>query len=121
MNVRRFGTILLLIAAVVLAVGAVMWITGVPDDGRYHVEADGEESRADRTATCCPSAATARRHRRSDRGGAHRVRTHSDLADGCAMKFGFRASLISALIAVGIPTSISAATVVTFVTVGVVS
>ena len=39
MNVRRFGTILLFIAAVVLAAGVVMWMTGVPDDGRYHVEA----------------------------------------------------------------------------------
>ncbi|HYK05156.1 MAG TPA: hypothetical protein VE974_25630 [Thermoanaerobaculia bacterium] len=39
MNVRRFGTILLVIAAVVLAAGAFMWMTGVPDDGRYHVEA----------------------------------------------------------------------------------
>jgi hypothetical protein len=37
-NVRRFGTILLVFAAVVLAVGGVMWVTGVPDDGRYHVQ-----------------------------------------------------------------------------------
>lgn len=39
MNVRRFGTILLVAAAAVLAAGAVMWMTGVPDDGRYHVQA----------------------------------------------------------------------------------
>jgi len=39
MNVRRFGTILLVAAALVLATGVVMWVTGVPDDGRYHVEA----------------------------------------------------------------------------------
>jgi len=40
MNVRRFGTILLVAAAVVFAAGAVMWMTGVPDDGRYHVQAN---------------------------------------------------------------------------------
>lgn len=39
MNARRFGTIVLAASAVVLLMGAALWITGVPDDGRYHVEA----------------------------------------------------------------------------------
>jgi len=31
--------IVLAASAVVLLIGAALWITGVPDDGRYHVEA----------------------------------------------------------------------------------
>ena len=40
MNVRVFGSIMLLAAVVLVAIGAFMWVTGVPDDGRYHVQAD---------------------------------------------------------------------------------
>ena len=39
MNARRFGGILLLAGAVVLAIGGYLWATGVPDDGTYHVQA----------------------------------------------------------------------------------
>ena len=40
MNVRMFGSIIPLAALVLLAIGGFMWVTGVPDDGRYHVQAD---------------------------------------------------------------------------------
>lgn len=37
-NLRLFGTILLLAAATVLAFGVWLWTTGFPDDGQYHVQ-----------------------------------------------------------------------------------
>jgi ABC-type Fe3+ transport system permease subunit len=38
-NLRLFGTIVLLAAATVLAFGVWLWSTGSPDDGQYHVQA----------------------------------------------------------------------------------
>jgi hypothetical protein len=40
MNVRVFGGIILAAGIIVLAIGGCLWATGVPDDGRYHVQAD---------------------------------------------------------------------------------
>lgn len=37
MNMRVFGSILLLAALVLLALGSFLWVTGAPDDGRYRV------------------------------------------------------------------------------------
>jgi len=38
-NLRLFGTIVLLAAATVFALGVWLWTTGSPDDGQYYVQA----------------------------------------------------------------------------------
>jgi hypothetical protein len=38
-NAHRFGLVLLAASVIVILIGAALWMTGVPDDGRYHVEA----------------------------------------------------------------------------------
>jgi len=39
MNVHVFGLGILAAGILVLAIGGFLWVTGVPDDGRYHVQA----------------------------------------------------------------------------------
>jgi dolichol kinase len=40
MNVRVFGVVILAAGIIILAIGGFLWVTGVPDDGQYHVQAD---------------------------------------------------------------------------------
>ena len=56
-NLRLFGTIVLLAAATVLAFGVWLWTTGSPDDGRYHVQASNVFELMEKN-----QAAVARRH-----------------------------------------------------------
>jgi hypothetical protein len=56
-NLRLFGTIVLLAAATVLAFGVWQWTTGSPDDGQYHVRASNVFELMEKNQT-----AVARRH-----------------------------------------------------------
>lgn len=57
LNLRLFAMILLLAATAVLAFGLWLWVTGVPDDGRYHVQASNVFDLMEKN-----QAAVARRH-----------------------------------------------------------
>ena len=56
-NLRMFGTILVLAALVVLLFGLWLWVTGTPDDGQYHVQASNVFELLEKN-----QAAVARRH-----------------------------------------------------------